>query len=98
MKNTNSVGYDRISARILKLSVEISSILITHAINVSIREGVFPSALKIARVIPILKPSKLKTNPEGYRPISNLHTMEKVYEEHIKRQLTKYLTENYIFH
>ena len=28
----------------------------------------------------------------------NLHTIEKVYEEHIKRQLTKYLLENDIIH
>ena len=36
------------------------------------------SSMKIARVIPILKPKKLKTNPEGYRQISNLHTIEKI--------------------
>ena len=64
----------------------------------SIREGKFPSSMKIARVIPILKPTKLKTNPEGYRPISNLHTLEKIYEEHLKRQLIRYLMENQIIH
>ena len=90
MKNTNTVGFDRISSRVLKLSIDICSILITHAINVSIRESKFPSSMKIARVIPILKPTKIKTNQEGYRPICNLHSIEKVYEEHLKRELTKY--------
>ena len=84
MKNTNTVGFDRISAKILKLSVEISSILITHAINVSIREGILPSAVKIARVVPILKPTKIKSDPEGYRLINNLHTIEKVMKSILK--------------
>ena len=56
MKNTNTIGFDRISARIIKLSGEISSILITHAINVSIREAKFPSSMKIV---------KGDTNPEA---------------------------------
>ena len=54
LKATNTTGYDRISSKILKLAIPIMSILITHAINSSLRENKFPESLKITRILPIL--------------------------------------------
>ena len=61
MKNMNAyntVGFDRIFSKVLKRSLDISTILITHGINVSIRTANIPDSLKIARVLPILKSKK----------------------------------------
>ena len=96
MTNINIIWFGRVTSRIVKLSTDISSI--THTIKVSIREEKSLSAMKIARVIPILKPNNLKTSPSVYSPISNLHTLEKVYKEHIKQQLSHYMITNQIIH
>ena len=80
MKASNTVGFDRISSKVLKLSLDLSAVLLTHAINVSIRTSTFPEALKVARVLPILKSNKNVLDKMNYRPISNLHSAEKVLE------------------
>ena len=80
--------------RILKLNPDIVSIFVTHAINTSIRAGIFPKCMKLARIVPLLKSDKIKTQVLSYRPICNLHTVEKIFEEHIKRHMNKYLKEN----
>ena len=95
-KNSNTTGFDNISMKILKLNPEVIAIFITHAINSSIRTGIFPDCLKLAKIIPLLKSDKMKTKVSSYRPICNLHTVEKIFEEHIKRHLNKYLVENNI--
>ena len=49
-----------------------------------IRAGTFPEFLKIARLTPIYKPGKIKTDPNSYRPISNLNAIEKLVESLLK--------------
>ena len=82
--------------RILKINAEVIAIFVTHAINTSIRTGIFPDCMKLARIVPLLKSDKIKTQVSSYRPICNLHTLEKIYEEHIKRHVLLYLKENNI--
>ena len=45
---------------------------------------------------PILKPGKIGTDPTGYRPISNLYTVEKIIEELMKEDLKKFVEDNSI--
>ena len=89
-KSSNTVGCDNISSRIIKMIPNTMAVFITHSINVSIREGIFPEILKISRILPISKPGKDILKMESYRPISNLEAIEKIYEEHIKRNLMKH--------
>ena len=96
MKCTNTTGNDSISSRILKMIPDHAAIYITHAINISIREGRFPQILKIARILPLSKKDKPKNSLEGYRPISNLHTIDKIYEEWMKKHILKHLKTNKI--
>lgn len=67
----SSCGYDEISARVIKDTYHIYLIPLVHLINLSLSQGVFPSELKTARVIPLYKSgdSQLVSN---YRPISIL--------------------------
>ena len=97
-KNSNTKGFDNISMSLLKINPEIVAIFITHAINTSIRTGIFPECMKVARIVPLLKSNKIKTEVSSYRPICNLHTVEKIYEEHIKRHINLYLEANNIIH
>ena len=84
------------STRIIKIVPNLISIYITHAINVSIRIGYYPKILKVARILPISKKDKPKNSMEGYRPISNLHTFDKIFQEWIKTHIMKHCKENNI--
>ena len=63
----------------------------TYLINLSFQQGIFPEALKTARVTPIFK----KENPQlpsNYRPISVLSVFSKLYEKCIYSRLYTFLT------
>ena len=96
LKNSNSTGYDGISNKFLKkVKLEIAPI-ITHLINAIIRTSTVPKCFKISRITPILKADKITEEIESYRPINNLPTLEKVFEEYLLTKLTNYLEDNKI--
>ena len=74
--------YKRVSNIIAPIIVDI--------FNSSINEGIFPSVLKMARIVPICK-SKSSMSVNGYRPISILHTLSKIIEKLMKSRVTSYL-------
>ena len=71
MPAKSSSGWDNIPQKIIKSSPYNILIALSHIFNLSLKEGVFPNKMKIAKVIPIFKEGK-KTNVENYRPISLL--------------------------
>ena len=72
-----------------KFIVDVISPVLAKLINQSFEEGIFPSCLKTARVIPIHKAgSKLKVN--NYRPISTLQFLSKVIEKLIHARITNF--------
>ena len=62
-------------------------------INKSFTSGIFPSPLKLARVIPIFK-SGDKTNLSNYRPISMLNTLSKIFENCLYNRLISFFETN----
>ena len=74
--NSASRGYDNTNMRFIKLNPKALAPFITIAINRSITAGVFPETMKVAKIVPILKPGKDRFKKESYRPISNLHYLE----------------------
>ncbi len=58
--------------------------------NKLLNKGVFPNALKIARVSPIFKAGD-RTDPGNYRPISVLPTVSKINERIVHLQLVNYI-------
>ena len=81
---------------ILKQIPQLAAIALTHIINTIIRTGTFPDCMKISRVIPILKPKKDKNSLRSYRPINNMNVIEKIIEQVLKKQMTKFIDENKI--
>ena len=59
------VGVDGISPRILKSAIKPLSILLSKLINKCLDRGLFPDALKIARISPIFKAGD-RTDPSNY--------------------------------
>ena len=78
------------SAKILKHVVNVISPLLTSIINRSMLTGIFPSCLKLARVIPIYKGGD-RTCLSNYRPISILPVVSKIFERVMYSRLYSYL-------
>ena len=71
--------YD-IPVHIIKLSKHIKAPVLTTIFNNCIAEGMYPDALKVAKVIPIHK-SGDTSNPYNYRPIPILPHFSKIFEK-----------------
>ena len=90
-KNGKSAGADDVSPSIVKRVIPCISKPLTYIFNLSFSTGVFPSALKVAKVIPIFK----KDDPHvfsNYRPISLLPCFSKILERLIYNRLDNFLT------
>ncbi|MBN1252581.1 MAG: reverse transcriptase family protein, partial [Bacteroidales bacterium] len=97
LKNSNSTGIDEISTKTFKFCVEPLSIILSHYINQFIDEGVFPSRLKIAKIIPIFKKNGSKSDIKNYRPISLLNVVSKIVEACLYDRLYSYLDSKNFF-
>ena len=74
----------------LKCTATSVAALLTTLCNLTISTGVFPSAWKEGRIIPVPKDTN-KTLPTGYKPISILPVLSKVIERHIKAIIVEQL-------
>ena len=90
LNKSNSTGPDGISSKILQLSVSFVSSPLTYIINKSFELGSFPSAFKIAKVIPIHKKGNADSI-ENYRPISLLNNMSKIFEKVMYKRVIDFL-------
>lgn len=90
---SSSAGYDNISTLHLRSNIDLYANYLSTQINKSFQSGIFPTALKIARVIPIYK-SGSRNVMDNYRPISILSSFSKVYEKVIYNRLEAFLLEN----
>ena len=80
LPNKNSCGFDNLSTKIIKALKDSLIKPLTLIINKILYTGVFPSQLKIAKVIPIFKKDDNKMF-NNYRPISLLPVLSKVVEK-----------------
>ncbi len=96
-KNGKSAGYDDISPSVVKHVICHISKPLTHIFNLSFSSGVFPSALKIAKIIPVFKKGDPHTF-SNYRPISLLPCFSKILERLIFNRLDNFLTHFNILH
>ena len=78
------------STKVLKFLSPLISAPLSVIINKSFSRGVVPDTMKIARVVPIKKPSE-PTDMNNYRPISILPATSKIYEKIMHKQPYSYL-------
>ena len=63
----------------------------------SFTSGVFPSALKLAKVIPVHKKDS-KLDFSNYRPISLLSNLDKLLEKLMCTRIVKFFNNNNLFY
>ena len=97
LKNTSACGVDDIPVAAVKSVADLISAPLASLINTSISAGIFPDALKIAKVIPIYKNGD-KSLISNYRPISLLNTFSKVYETFFLRKLEVFIKKHDILY
>ena len=91
--NYGSPGWDNITSKIIKASCNHIVRPLMHIFNLSLTTGVFPTELKIARVIPLFKGG----DPHvffNYRPVSVLLILSKILERLIYNRILNYLNNN----
>ena len=79
MKNS-APGFDELPAFIMKQCSKLYIKPLCRVLSLSIRQGVFPNELKLAKVLPIYK-SDDKRHLKNYRPISVLPFISKILEK-----------------
>ena len=97
MSTSKASGPFSIPSKILKEFDVFFVPLLTKIINKSFKEGVFPSNLKCAKVIPIYKKGD-KTQCPNYRPISLLSNVSKIFERIMYNRLETHLNSNSILY
>lgn len=95
LKNTNSVGPDDISVKLLKYCASVIAGPLSLIINLSLETGIFPDDLKDAFIIPILKNNK-QNDIENLRPIALLSNVSKIIEKIIYKRIMNYLEKHNI--
>ena len=79
-------GMDGIHIKVLKLTVSVIAPVISNLINMSFRTGIFPTKLKVAKIVPIFKGGN-RGDVSNYRPISILNCISKLYERAMSDRL-----------
>ena len=83
--------------KILKISAEIISPILTKLFNLCFIKGAFPSQFKISEIRPIYK-SGPKTETSNYRPISLLSPFSKLLEKCIYARLNNFLNSKHLLY
>ena len=84
-----------ISPELVKLSGPAVSHSLSIIFNMSIKEGCFPSAMKLAKIVPLHKGDSV-LNVSNYRPISLLPIFSKIFERLIYNRLIKFIDDNHV--
>ena len=88
-----SAGYDDIPMKIIKEAKLPLIKPLLHVINASLITGVYPTELKVSKVIPIYKKGD-RTDPLNYRPLAIQPSLSKIFEKCVLIQLVNYFENN----
>ena len=95
LNSEKAEGPEGLPVQFYKDANECISVFLCELFNACVQIGFFPSALKLAKVIPIYK-GEDHCSPNNYRPISLLSPISKIFETLISKRLNKYLEEQKI--
>lgn len=96
LKNNKAPGNDSINNKLLRHLPARGIKIISIIINGCLKLSYFPAIWKIAKVVPIHKHGKDKSDINSYRPISLLCSMSKILEKVLLTRINHHLDENEI--
>lgn len=94
---SHSKGIDDIDPFVASPSINIIAQPLSEIVNCSFNTGIFPSALKIAKVVPIFKRGE-RSDVANYRPISVLPYFAKIFEKLMYKRLSSFLEKSSILY
>ena len=94
---SKSSGPNSMPYKILNLLKKDISKQLADLFNLTLSSGVFPSFLKIAKVVPVHKKDS-KLDCRNYHPISLLSNIEEILEKLMYKRVYQFLTENNIMY
>ena len=93
--SNSSCELDPIPTPLVKKCLPVFLPILTDLVNLSLKTGCFPTALKIAIVRPLLKKSNLDPNVlKNFRPVSNIAFISKLIEKIVVKRLDNYMVSN----
>ena len=96
IKIKKSSAIEGLSTRLVKDAFEMLSCELTYLYNFCLQFGVFPKDWGISKITPIPKTTHHSTDPNNWRPISQICLPSKLLEKIIHNQLYQYLDVNNI--
>ena len=93
LKKNKSPGHDDINSNTLIYNKKELKIPLMHICSLSLKTGVFPEQLKIAKITPVYKKGE-KSEFTNYRPISILPVISKLLERIMYNRIYKHITKN----
>ena len=96
-QTNKSTGTSSLPNKIVKQDKDVISFPRSELINKSFSKGIFPSALKIAKVVPVFK-SESRLLRNSYVPISLLSNLSKIIEKLMHKRLSKFLEQERCFY
>ena len=94
IKITKSSAVEGLSTRLLKDAFQVLSFELTYLYNSCLQCGIFPETWGLSIITPIPKTSQRSTDPNDWRPISQICLPGKLLEKIIHNQLYQYLDVN----
>ena len=95
MKTNKSPGNDNLHVNVIRKLYHELKIPLMNIFSLSLKKGIFPEKMKIAKDSPIFKKDD-KSILSNYRPISVLPCFSKILERIMYNRLYAYLAENNI--
>ena len=97
LKLSKSCGLDDIDTYVIKLVANELVPVITHVVNLSVSQKLFPGQWKTSKIIPLHKKDE-NIYPKNYRPVSLLCIFSKILEKAVFAQVVDYLETNGLIH
>jgi hypothetical protein len=92
----NKGGSLKLPIKFLKIAAMGLSAIIAELFNLSVSEGIYPTSLKLAKIVPIFKSGSRKLLA-NYRPISLLGLLNKIFEKLMYSRFNNFFVDSGVY-